>query len=175
MKTSSKLSGIAGAIIFFILFFYCPSSEDLNLKIRPVLAAQGHVSRADTPYIDVHNHLFKQSGPRGFKELNYDGAAKVALKTMEKLGIKKMLVMPPPFHPDHQDKYNIEDLMGVIRKYSDRLSCLGGGGTLNVMIHQEKDEVNLPDTLKRRFEERARDILSKGAWGWENSLLNISH
>ena len=179
MKISLKLSYIIGSIVFFILFHF-PSPEGLNFSIRPALAAQGPVSVSGIPYIDVHNHLFKQSGPQGFRELNYDGAAKAALKTMERLGIKKMLVMPPPFHPDHQGKYDIENFLGTIRKYPDRLSCLGGGGSLNVMIHREKEVVNLSNALKKQFEERVRDILSKGALGLgefavEHFSLNSNH
>jgi hypothetical protein len=39
------------------------------------------------------------------------------------------------------------DLFPVVRKYPDRFACLGGGGTLNVMIHENKDRQVIPDSV----------------------------
>ncbi len=88
--------------------------------------------------------------------------------------------MPPPFHPEHPNRYDIEDFIHAVKKYSNRFSFLGGGGTLNVMIHQAKNEMIVPPKLEKQFEERAFEIISKGAVGFgefavEHFSLNYNH
>lgn len=158
---------ILGVIFLGIILSVCASSSTLNSKAKPVLAAEEHVSAGGMAYIDTHNHLVGRLGPRTrFTDLDYDGAARIALATMDKLGIKKMFIMPPPFSRDHPHKYDVDDFIGTVKKYSDRFAFLGGGGTLNVMIQQAVHDGNTSKEVRNRFEKKALEILSKGALGF---------
>jgi len=131
--------------------------------------------------IDAHNHLVGRYVVRpGIHEMDYEGAARVALDTMNRLGIKKMFIMPPPFSLSQANRYTFEELIGVVKKYPDRFAFLGGGGTLNVMIQEAVQEGTTSERLKSRFEKTAMEILSKGAIGFgeltaEHFSLNIDH
>ena len=117
-------------------------------------------------YIDGHNHLggrFPSSS--GFIS-DYQGAAKAALRAMERFGIKGMIIMPPPFPLAHPGRYDIEDLQEVVKRYPKRFALLGGGGTLNVMIQKALRRGYISDGLRRRFKRRAEEIISMGALGF---------
>jgi hypothetical protein len=117
---------------------------------------------ATSHYVDTHNHLIIGRGRSG----DYFSGANKALDTMQRLGVEKMLVMPPPFSPGNPGSFDIEELLPVVRKFQSRFLILGGGGSLNIMIHEAADENAITSKLKRRFEERAIEILSKGAVGF---------
>jgi len=55
---------------------------------------------------------------------------------MKKLGIRKCLLLPPPFSPDMSRKYDYEIFLPVLKKHPDRFAFLGGGGILNPMIQE---------------------------------------
>jgi len=71
-------------------------------------------------YIDTHNHLAGRFGPPSRQVLDYEGAAQVALGEMNKFGIKKMLIMPPPFPSGHKHQYECDDFLEIAKKYPDR-------------------------------------------------------
>src|SRR3972149_8036313 len=85
----------------------------------------------DFTYIDTHNHL--SGGP--MRRSDYSGATRNALAEMDELGIQKIFIMPPPFSPGHRGIFEIDDFLPVTGKYPERISILGGCGSLNVMIH----------------------------------------
>jgi hypothetical protein len=179
MKRS--LFRIAPAICSVLILLGCVTTGPENIEKKHAIGLQGHTSKGGTPFIDVHNHLIGRYVSRpGIHETDYEGAARVALDEMNRLGIKKMLVMPPPFPPDHPNRYTFEDLIGIVKKYPDRFAFLGGGGTLNVMIQQAVREGTTSERLKNRFEKTAIEILSKGAIGFgeltsEHLSLNFNH
>jgi hypothetical protein len=129
---------------------------------------------ADIRFIDVHNHLVGESGfSRSMTD--FSGAVKAALETMDKLGVQKILVLPPPFPPNHRGQYTADDFIEAIKKYPDRFGFLDGGGTLNVMIQQAAKEQTLSPGLSTRFEKEAENILAKGALGFgEITALHFS-
>lgn len=59
--------------------------------------------------------------------MDFEGAAKVALSEMDRLGIRKMIVMPPQFPLNHPHTYDIDyyDFIKALKKYSNRLPFLG--------------------------------------------------
>ncbi len=132
-------------------------------------------------FIDTHNHLFGRFGGRqGIDEMDYEGAARMAMAAMKQSGIKKMFIMPPPFSPDHPHRFTFEDLVRIARKFPGTFAFLGGGGTLNVMIHQAVRGGTLRQGMESRFEKTAVEILSKGAIGFgeltaEHLSLNYDH
>jgi len=131
------------------------------------LNAQAYGASSAAEFIDVHNHLhgIYSAGPRMF-DYDFEGAARVALQRMQEAGIKRMYIMPPPISLNHPAGYDFENFLNTVKKYSGRFSFLGGGGTLNVMIQQAVHEDRTTETMKRRLEKRALEILSKGALGF---------
>jgi hypothetical protein len=85
---------------------------------------------------------------------------------MDQYNITKMIIMPPPFAPQSQQSYDYSDLLGVCKKYPDRFVFFGGGGPLNIMIHQTVDTKEISPALKTKFEKTALKILDKGALGF---------
>ena len=99
---------------------------------------------------------------------------------MDELGIRKIFIMPPPFSPGHRGLFDMDDLLPVARKYSDRIAVLGGGGSLNVMIHANRKSDSVSPEIKARFEKKAHEIISKGAIGFgelavEHFSFNYDH
>ena len=132
--------------------------------VRPSLAEPLGKSApgTDFAYIDVHNHL--SGGPP--QRTDYFGAARNALAQMNELGIKKIIIMPPPFSPGHRGLFEIDDLFPVVRSAPDRIAVLGGGGSLNVMIHETGKSESVSPEIKARFEKKAAEIISRGAIGF---------
>ncbi|MBI5574291.1 MAG: amidohydrolase family protein [Elusimicrobia bacterium] len=116
--------------------------------------------------IDVHSHLFGRiTNNNGITFKDYEGAVENALSKMDKSGIKKMLIMPPPFPPEHKDIYEYDEFKEVLNKYPERFGFLGGGGTLNVML-QKYANTDIMDEIKKEFEKTARKIIADGAVGF---------
>lgn len=120
------------------------------------------------PYIiDVHNHLSGRANPpNGRPILDYEGAAKTALQKMDVLGIKKMLIMPPPFPPGHDSFYDYDDFTEVMKKHPDRFGFLAGGGILNEMIQKAIKNGKTDEAAKKEFKEKAYKMLADGALGF---------
>ena len=116
--------------------------------------------------IDTHAHLRGKYRSRGSFYSDYDRAAKTALAAMHALGIEKSLIMPPPFSPEHPNRYDYRALAEVAKKNPERFAFLGGGGSLNPMIHESPDSGKLTPELRRKFEEIATEILRDGAVGF---------
>lgn len=130
----------------------------------------------DITYIDTHNHL--SGGPMWRSD--FLGPTRVALSKIDELGIQKIFLMPPPFSSGQEGMFDIDDLLSAAGKYPERMAILGGGGSLNVMIHQagKSDSVSLE--MKARFEAKAAEIISKGAIGFgefalEHFSFNYDH
>lgn len=114
-------------------------------------------------YIDAHAHLDGRFSPRA---ADYEGAVQVALATMDGLGVRKTLVMPPPFSPGHPNLYDFEDFLPVLGQHPARFGFLGGGGSLNPMIQEAAHSGRLSDALLRRFDARAAEVVRAGATGF---------
>ena len=174
MKTKIKVS-----LCIFLGFSFligCQTTDQSRFRKNAGPPSGQAGPGSGVPYIDTHNHLF--GGRPGME--NYSGAANAALSKMKKLGIRKMVIMPPPLSPGHPVTFDVDELLPVARKYPDRFIVLGGGGLLNVMIHKAGDKVQLPPELEKRFRETALEILSKGAKGFgeftaDHFSLNYDH
>ncbi len=128
-----------------------------------------------TPYpiIDTHAHL-QARGPH-HPEADYGGAVAKAIEEMDRQGINRTILMPPPFGPDSPGAYDFEDFAGPMNQHPNRLSCLGGGGTLNPMFHQAVRSGTVSADVERQFDARANAILGAGALGFgEMSLEHFS-
>lgn len=113
--------------------------------------------------IDAHSHL---NGKMPGGSADYDGAVKSALERMDKLGIAKTIVMPPPMPDNFPGQYECEDLLPALEKHPGRFAFLGGGGSLNMMIQKSVRLGRTTDSVKKEFRARAEKIAAAGAVGF---------
>ena len=163
---------------FLFLLISVIAGPETNTRAQPPSPGpEGKSPQSKTIlYIDTHNHL---TGGQNWNQ-DFFGAAYKALAEMDELGIRKIFIMPPPFSPGRRGLFDLEDLLPLVRKYPDRLAALGGGGSLNVMIHQAWKSDSISPELTARFEEMADEIISKGAIGFgefavEHFSFNYDH
>ena len=143
------LAGVAamGLLLAFTVQIF-PSGVAAQQNDKPVAAL--------SPYIDVHSHL---------DPADPEGSVKAALDVMAMAHMKKVVFMPSPFGPDDKVAFEAEKFMDTVKKHSDKIAFLGGGGTLNVMIQAEAGKAVSPETLKK-FRAQAEKLLSEGAVGF---------
>ena len=84
---------------------------------------------------------------------------------MDKKRISRTIITPP-VGPDRPGNYDFEELAEAIGEHFKRLSYLGGGGTLNPMLHQAVCAGTVEAGLQRSFEEGVQEILAGGALGF---------
>jgi predicted TIM-barrel fold metal-dependent hydrolase len=137
------------------------------MRVRSVIAGFAALfclvssSRAAEPeLIDTHAHLENMGGVGQFA-----AAREVAVAEMARLGIRRSLLMPPPQAPSNRSLYDIEELRRVVPAQDGRLLLLGGGGSLNPMLHQTAPR-DVDDRLRLSFRKRAEEILALGAVGF---------
>ncbi len=141
----------------------------------------GFAAAAELSVVDTHNHLFGRFGAPGRPAvIDYDGAARRALETMDRLGIRTLLILPPPFSLDPVHPYDADDLAAVVRRHPGRFAFLAGGGSLNVMIQEAVRDGGVSPASARAFDRRARAILAAGAVGFgeltaEHLSMNPRH
>ena len=117
-------------------------------------------------WIDVHVHL---AGDRS----DFRGAIAAAVAAMDESGISTMVLMSPP-NVSGGRLWDVDDVLPVLSPRA-RFGVLGGGGTLNPMIHDTKPEA-VDDAVRRRFEAQAEAIIKKGAAGFgEIAAHHLSH
>jgi len=129
----------------------------------------------DLIIIDTHAHLFWEDRSGGSPDL----ALRTAVEIMDRLGVKKTLIAPPPFPPGIPGMYDYKALIEASKKYSERFAVLAGGGSLNPMIHSIRPQ-EITSDIRRNFEETAREILGNGAVGFselaaEHFSLHFDH
>lgn len=129
----------------------------------PAAPPETSPSSRGVPFIDTHVHLDGKIPGAGS---DFEGAMAKALKRMDALGVTKSLVMPPPMPAHHPNPYDYEDFLSAIRKHPDRFAFLGGGGSLNPMIQEALAAGEATDSLRSKFEKRARKIAADGAVGF---------
>ena len=134
--------------------------------IRPSLAS----SHGNLRLIDTHVHFV---GSRK-KNFSYSGSVKSALKLMNRFGIKKSIVMPPP-QVDAVSIYNYKNLKKAVAQFPNRFAFQGGGGSLNKILHRHANINTVTKKVKQTFERTAKNIAKSGAVGFgEIAGLHIS-
>jgi len=122
------------------------------------------------PVVDVHVHLLAAT-PREYQE-----AAKEAVAVMDRFGIQKMIVMPPPKDGVIIPDTDYEALLPAIQNYPARFAFLGGGGRLNAMIQQTPWQTPIGEDVRRKFEQEAEEVLRQGAIGFgEIAIHHLSN
>jgi predicted TIM-barrel fold metal-dependent hydrolase len=116
-------------------------------------------ARAGEGWIDVHFHVVGDKGEfAGFEKVS-----KRVVKIMNKSGMDKIIAMSPP-RPFYS--FDLEELLALQKQYPQRITVMGGGGTLNPMIQGAGDAGDVSPQLKQAFEARAEKILASGARGF---------
>lgn len=115
---------------------------------------------AAVEFIDAHAHLEHQGGIAQFAS-----ALAVAVGEMDRLGIGRSVLMPPPQAPTNPFFYDIEELSRLLDQHPGRFLLLGGGGTLNPMIHRTAADAVDEDT-RHRFRQRVEEVLALGGAGF---------
>jgi hypothetical protein len=97
-------------------------------------------------------------------DVNYSASLVTMLQEMDRVGIRRMLIVPPPFPPGTARAYDAEDIVRAIGERTDRFSFLAGGGSLNMTILDTPPDRVTPQ-IKAAFRARAEAILAQGALG----------
>jgi hypothetical protein len=122
------------------------------------------------PVVDAHVHLIGGRAP----PRDFDGGAKAALEAMDRFGIAQAIILPPP-QIDAQHIYDHDEIAKAIGGRRDRFAFLGGGGSLNPMLHRFGGESAVSVEVQRAFRTIAQKIIDAGAAGFgEIASLHIS-
>jgi len=127
-------------------------------------------------WIDVHVHPTTGRNQRP----DAKGAIDAAVAALDASHVAKMVLMPQPMVTANRigkvlKPVPVERWIDEMRRHSGRFYVMGGGGSLNVMIHDESPDGRPSEALKKRFADRAEAILKLGAVGFgEIALTHFS-
>lgn len=118
-------------------------------------------------FVDVHTHLSGTYPERGFAgppqlKTDYPAAAANLVATLDRLGVRRSVVMPPPQISGQKVVVTYGDLLAAVRRYPDRLVWGGGGDILNPLIVGTPASAVNPE-IKKDFKTKARRIVQDGA------------
>jgi predicted TIM-barrel fold metal-dependent hydrolase len=134
--------------------------------LRPCFAEEGQNARF--LLFDTHNHILPYVGQGA---VDFDNGAMAALRAMDEYGIKKVILMPHPFTSGQSDSYTYGPLKKIAEQYPDRFLFMGGGGTLNIMLHDAAKGGGASPEQKQKFEETAEKIIADGAVGFGEMVI----
>lgn len=136
------------------------------------IAVTAPLAHADVPpIIDTHVHLNPgggmrvPGGPMAAAASGFQGAVEAAVTAMDQNGIRHIVLMAPPMAPGVPGAYELEQIKPAAGKYPDRISLMGGGGSLNSMIHSHSPDA-VTDDVRSQFRSRAEQLLAAGARGF---------
>lgn len=141
-----------------------------------VLVLSAPWALADLPFIiDAHAHLNNAAGPAGPggpggrrprasgpSGPDFSAQVEAAIGRMDRHGIRRVVLMPPPMPPGARTAYELDQLHFAVEKYPDRISLAGGGGSLNAMIQNTPADA-VTDEIRQRFRAQAEQIVASGA------------
>jgi hypothetical protein len=130
------------------------------------LADAARAGPAARRWFDVHMHVI--GGPkRQFAE-----AVERAVAQMDALGVAKSVIFPPPLP---MPAFDHPDYVGELKRYPGRFGFLGGGGSLNPMLHRHANPASVTPQVRQRFVDMAKQIADAGAAGYgEIAILHLS-
>ena len=119
--------------------------------------------------VDTHAHLVPDP------QLRFDEALSAAVEVMDRYGIETTLIMSPPSSPAVDRKYDLDDFSAAAKRYPGRFRFMGGGGSLNPIVHGHPDPSSVTPAVREAFAAEARRLIRAGALGFgEMSSLHIS-
>ena len=110
------------------------------------------------PIIDTHAHLqaLARSG------MDWDGGLRTALGNMDRLNIRRTLILPPPQPYGFEAAYDLE-FASAVKRNASRFAIVAGGGSLNPMINRRRAETSVSTDVTREFDGVAAKIADAGA------------
>ncbi len=125
-------------------------------------------------YIDTHMHIdgvYRSNS--GGPVTDYETAADNLVAAMDRWGVERALVMPPPQGQGQPRGYDYRALAAALARHEGRLLPVAGGGILNPMI-EGTDASRVTDAVRARFEREAEAIAAAGAVGFgETTVLHL--
>jgi hypothetical protein len=148
--------------------FQKPGAGDFGPMKPPGFGKSGDAAgpRAPVAYVDVHVHPVP-TGPGGSVTASLDDE----LSAMDQAGMRMMVLMPTPQGGGGRALWDYASFLDAARRRPDRFAFLGGGDSLNLMIHETPAD-RVDDVVRQRFTERATRILSGGAAGFGELALH---
>src|SRR5436305_9235264 len=147
ITTGRRLKSIALSLVVTAIGFGQSASNSRTANLTP----------ASLPYIDAHTHIY---------QLDPEGAVTLILSAMERLNGAKAFIQTEPYGPDNPERWDAEMILPAVKKHPDKLIVLGGGGTLNPIILQSWRTGDSGPEVKRKFRERAEELLREGVSGF---------
>jgi len=123
-----------------------------------------NLTATSIPYIDAHTHI-DQHDP--------EGAVQLLLSAMDKLNGARAFIQTEPYGPGNPGAWDAEMILPTVKKHSDRLAVLGGGGTLNPMIIEAATTGDAGPEVQKKFRARAEELLRQGVVGFGE--MSIEH
>lgn len=126
--------------------------------------ADSPAAEAEFGYVDVHMHLDGVQRPlmTPQTQMSDTASADQLIAQMNRYGVGKAIVMPPPQVLKQNGGYTYTALLKSIQKYPGRLILGGGGGTLNPMIQSTTSSAVTP-AVRAAFKAQAEEIVQAGA------------
>jgi predicted TIM-barrel fold metal-dependent hydrolase len=200
MKSLSKTVFVIALLqIFFSTSSYGESGESVidNEKIKGYVEIQQHLwtssgptgapgmrnsgSMKDPPFrfLRKRHQSTHARGKKGLKtkedRINeYREAAANLIKTMDRYGVERALLTPPPRTKENILSGELDILFAVAAFYPNRFFVVGGGDELNSII-QEYRPSQVTDSIENDFREKAEQLAGRGvkAFG-EMAALHLS-
>jgi predicted TIM-barrel fold metal-dependent hydrolase len=110
-----------------------------------------------TPYVEAHTH---------FDEHDIPGTIHAALEALKTQNAASVILQMLPDTFDHPGHYDAEVILPAAKKYPGKLIVVGGGGTLNPMIHQSVVSGDSGPEVQKKFKDRAEELLREGVAGF---------
>lgn len=114
------------------------------------------------PLIDTHAHLNFTVLGRGQVVMDFPASVEGAIGRMDRTGFQRSIFMPQPSPPGAANTYELDRLDFAVKKYPERVSRGGGGGSLNPMIQDTPPEA-VDDAVRAKFRALAEGIAAQGA------------
>jgi predicted TIM-barrel fold metal-dependent hydrolase len=155
-KTAKMFLGFAFAAVLVVLFVASMRGGQAQpAKDQPSATEASTASLS--PYIEAHSHLNADEA---------EGSIEAALSAMPRENAERILFLPAPFAPGDPGIFDAEAILPAARKHPDKISVLGGGGSLNLMIQESVRSGDAGPEVQRKFKQRAEQILREGAVGF---------
>jgi predicted TIM-barrel fold metal-dependent hydrolase len=145
----SFLGAILALVSLGITIAHAQSGMGKSSVMEPVPAL--------TPYVEVHTH---------FNEHDIDGTIQSALEGLKTQNAAAVFLQMLPDTFDHPGHYDAEVILEAAKKYPGKLAILGGGGTLNAIIHRSVTTGDAGAAVKKEFTDRAEELIKEGVVGF---------
>ncbi len=123
----------------------------------PPSSTAGRVVPAVSAYIDAHTH---------FDEHDPEGSVRAIVRSSPQENMVKTYLLIPPNTANPSGGVDAAGILAVARRYPGKLAVLGGGETLNSLVHQSVHSSDAGPAMQSKFRERAEELLRMGAVGF---------